>query len=232
VRQLWLTALLLVAACAAPTQYLVNTTSDFSDTNLGDHTCAGRGNLCSLRGAIEETNTHQAGDAVRIVVPAGTYDLTHGEISLTHDAVTLRGDDRDTTIIRHTSGGRVFTITTSGDIWIGRVTLRDGITGNTGRGGAIRIDDNGSHSLTLSECRITDNRAGFMGGRRVCRGSERGSQYSQLRRARQRLDRHRLHGGRRTKRRRGHHGQWPDAHSLQERSPRQLRQQWRGRPNQ
>ena len=79
VRQLWLTALLLVPACASPTEYLVNTTSDFSDTNLGDHTCAGRANLCSLRAAIEETNTHQAGDAVLVVVPAGTYDL-NGEL--------------------------------------------------------------------------------------------------------------------------------------------------------
>ena len=165
VRQLWLTALLLVPACASPTEYLVNTTSDFSDTNLGDHTCAGRANLCSLRAAIEETNTHQAGDAVLVVVPAGTYDL-NGELSLTHDDVTLRGDGRDTTIIRQTQlGQRLFTITTSGNIWIGRVTLRDGnITGSTDRGGAIRIDGTGSHSLTLSECRITNNRAGFRGG--------------------------------------------------------------------
>lgn len=174
VRQLWLTAPLLVAACAAPTQYLVNTTSDFSDTNLGDHTCAGRGSLCSLRAAIEETNTHQAGDAVRIVVPAGTYDL-NGELSLTHDKVTLVGDDRDTTIIRQTqSGGRVFTITTSGNIWIGRVTLRDGRTGTPGYGGAILIDGNGSHSLTLSECRIANNRAGFWGGGVYAQGANGG----------------------------------------------------------
>ena len=174
VRQLWLAAVLLVPACALPTQYQVNTTSDFSDTNLGDHTCAGRGNLCSLRAAIEETNTHQAGDAVRIVVPAGTYDL-NGELFLTHDAVTLRGDGRDTTIIRQTqSGARVLTIATSGNIWIGRVTLRDGSLAENGSGGAIRIDGTGSHSLTLSECRITDNVAGFVGGGVYAEGANGG----------------------------------------------------------
>ena len=171
-RTLSATALLLLAACAAPTQYLVNTTSDFPDTNPGDNVCAGRGNLCSLRAAIEETNAHPAGKPVLIGVPAGTYDL-NGELTLTHDRVTVSGDDRDTTIIRQTQlGKRVLTISTSGDIWIGRVTLRDGSTGNSG--GAIRIDGNGSHSLTLNECRIRDNRAGFLGGGVYAQGANGG----------------------------------------------------------
>jgi len=162
VRQLWFTALLLVPACAAPTEYVVETTSDFPDANPGDHACAARDNLCTLRAAIEETNTHPAGDAVRIVVPAGTYDLK-GELFLTHDAVTVRGDGRDTTIIRQTqSGERVFTITTSGNVWIGQVTLRDGSADDSG--GAIRFDGAGSRVLTLSDCRITSNYAGFLGG--------------------------------------------------------------------
>lgn len=166
------TGLLLLEACVAPTQFLVNTTSDFSDANTGDNVCSGRGNLCSLRAAIEETNAHPAGKPVLIGVAAGTYDL-NGELTLTHDRVTISGDHRDTTIIRQTqSGKRVLTISTSGDIWIGRVTLRDGSTGD--RGGAIRIDGSGSHSLTLNECRIRDNRAGFLGGGVYAQGANGG----------------------------------------------------------
>jgi CSLREA domain-containing protein len=165
-RYVWLAGLLLVPACALPTQYVVNTTSDFPDANPGDRTCAGRGDLCSLRAAIEETNTHQAGDPVLIVVPAGSYNLD-GELPLTHDAVTLRGDGRNTTIIGQTqSGERIFTITTSGNIWIGRVTLRDGSVSGIagGTGGAISIDGIGAYAITLSDCRIASNRADFWGG--------------------------------------------------------------------
>ncbi len=166
------TALLLLAACAAPTQYLVNTTSDFPDANAGDNVCAGRSNLCSLRAAIEETNAHPAGKPVLIGVPAGTYDL-NGQLTLTHDRVTISGNDPDTTIISQSQlGQRVLKISTSGDIWIGRVTLRDGSTGDSG--GAIRIDGNGSHSLTLNECRILDNRAGFLGGGVYAQGANGG----------------------------------------------------------
>ena len=158
-RTLSVSALLLLAACAA--QYAVNTTADFPDANPGDHVCAGgRGNLCSLRAAIEETNAQPAGDAVRIVVPAGTYDLNE-ELVLTHGDVAIIGADRDNTIIRQTglspNGYRVLMITASGNIWIQRVTLRDGQASNLG--GAITFSGNGSHSLTLSECRIRDNRA-------------------------------------------------------------------------
>ena len=114
VRHLWLSALLLVAACAVPVQYVVNTTSDLPDVNPGDRVCAGRSNLCSLRAAVEETNTHSPGDAVRIALPGGTYEL-NGALALTHDTVTVSGEDRDTTIIHQAqSGERVLTISASG----------------------------------------------------------------------------------------------------------------------
>ena len=177
VRHLWLSVLLLAAGCAVPVQYMVNTTSDLPDVNPGDRVCAGRSNLCSLRAAVEETNTHYPGDAVRIVLPGGIYEL-NGALALTHDTVTVSGEDRDTTIIHQAqSGERVLTISASGDIWIGGVTLSGGSI-SIDSGGAVRIDGNGSHSVTFSECGISENVAGFQGGGVYAQGADGRSRFS------------------------------------------------------
>jgi CSLREA domain-containing protein len=169
-RHLWLAALLLVAACAVPVEYMVNTTSDLPDANPGDRVCAGRSNLCSLRAAVEETNTHSSGDRVRIVLPGGIYEL-NGALALTHDNVSVSGDNPDTTAIHQIqSGERVLTISAPGDIWIGGVTLSGGSSGESG--GAVRIDGNGTYSVTLSECRISENVAGFWGGGVYAQGAD------------------------------------------------------------
>jgi CSLREA domain-containing protein len=172
VRHLGLTALSLVGACTASIEYVVNTTSDFPDAAPGDQVCAGRGDLCSLRAAIEETNAHAPGDAVLIVVPAGTYDL-NSALALTHNNVFVSGDHRDTTIIRQTqSGERVLAISTPLDIRIARVTLRDGSLGTGGNGGAVRIDGDGDYSVSFFQSRLTGNRAGFWGGGVYAEGTE------------------------------------------------------------
>jgi CSLREA domain-containing protein len=164
VRRLWLIALFLPAACAVDSQYVVNTTSDLSDADPGDRVCASRSNLCSLRAAIEETNMHPSGEHVRIVLPADTYEVD-GALVLTHDNVTIRGDDRDTTTIRQIgSDARVLTISDPGDIVVERVTLTGGSLSTGSSGGAVRIDGTGFYRVWLSQCRISENRAGFLGG--------------------------------------------------------------------
>lgn len=170
-RQLGRSALLLVGACTS-IEYVVNTTSDLPDAAPGDAVCAGRGDLCSLRAAIEETNAHAPGESVRIIVPAGTYDL-NGELTLTHNNLFISGAHRDTTIIRQTHmDQRVLRITSPLDIRIARVTLRDGNLLAGGRGGGVRIEDSGDYSVSFFESRITSNRAGFVGGGVYAEGAE------------------------------------------------------------
>jgi CSLREA domain-containing protein len=164
VRHISLIGLLLATGCAVDTQYTVNTTGDFPDADPGDRVCAGSLNLCSLRAAIEETNTHPPGERVRIVLPAGTYEVD-GALVLTHDNVTIRGDDRDTTTIRQVgSGARVLTISDPGDIVVERVTLTGGSLPSGSSGGAVEIDGTGFYRVSLSQCRISENQAGFLGG--------------------------------------------------------------------
>lgn len=163
VGRLLLTAPLLAASCPINKEYVVTTTSDFSDSNPGDGICAGSSSLCSLRAAVEETNAHPPGEGVRIVVPAGTYEL-NGELSISHDNVVIRGDDRDTTIIRQIGQGRVFTITDPGNIIIERVTLTGGNLPSGAAGGAVSVQGDAFYRVTLSQCRISENTAGFLGG--------------------------------------------------------------------
>ena len=159
----------LLAGCAVETEYVVNTIADVSDANPGDGTCAGGGgNVCSVRAAIEETNTHPAGELVRITIPEGVHELTGDPLHLTHDSVIIRGAGREATVVQQTSSGsNVLRITGPDDILVEALTLTGG--GLTGigpggqAGGGVFVDGAG-YRVTLDECRISNNNAAWLGG--------------------------------------------------------------------
>lgn len=107
-----LLGLLLVALPAttvsAATTFTVNTTSDAPDVFPGDGICnsATRGvfRYCSLRAAITEANA--ASGPVVIVVPAGAFQLNHGDLNSSNNGnlaitgnVTITGAGAGTTTI-------------------------------------------------------------------------------------------------------------------------------------
>jgi hypothetical protein len=143
--------------------------------------------VCTLREAIIATNTQAASGAAAgecpagtgadtITLPAGTYTLTirgeHEDNAATGDLdiksnLTIQGEDYSTTIIQAsaTSPGnaidRVLDIFAGSVVSVSNVTIRNGNNPFDGLGaGGIRTNGN----TTLSNCRITSNRANYAGG--------------------------------------------------------------------
>ena len=111
---------------------------------------------CSLREALISASNNPGPDS--ITLPAGTYTLsipgqgegngTTGDLNI-NDDLLLRGNGSGDTIIDAASIDRV--LTTSGDVTIEGVTLRNGAAGS---GGGISA---GSGELTLKNVAVTHN---------------------------------------------------------------------------
>jgi CSLREA domain-containing protein len=98
-------ALVLAAASllsAAPTSaagpFVVNTTADTADPNVGDGAC-GSGGQCSLRAAVQEAS-HAGSATITFAssIAGQTIALTQGPVTFRGSNVTLDGSDRNVTI--------------------------------------------------------------------------------------------------------------------------------------
>ena len=100
----FLFATLTALPVRAATSFFVGTTVDDAGTSTG--TCATNGNTtCSLRDAITAVNG--TAGASTITIPAGTYNLSNGELdlgALANQSITLQGAGAATTTI-HQDGG-------------------------------------------------------------------------------------------------------------------------------
>lgn len=89
----------LSAAAQTQPRYLVDTETDAHDTNPGDGVCRTSQNECSLRAAIEENEASPAfSDWGIITLPAGTYTLTLGQLSIRTNT-TIEGEGMGATTI-------------------------------------------------------------------------------------------------------------------------------------
>lgn len=177
------------AAHAAPETFTVNTTADAHDAHPGDGRCADAAGQCTLRAALEEADAGPSGSTVRITVPAGTYDLTLGSLTLgsaTPLNITVAGAGAASTVVAATGRFRVLLVSGSktvgalqnmrltggkagpnsygGGIFSqGKLTLSgDTLTGNTaGAGGGVA---NAGGTLTVTGATIEDNNGGGFGG--------------------------------------------------------------------
>src|SRR5690242_4074926 len=95
-----LTAFALLAIAPAAVAGTVPVTTE---TDSDDGACTQA--LCSLRDGIKYSKKSD-----RVEVPAGTYDLTLGELQITHD-MTLAGAGSSTTTIDAGGGSRVIETT-------------------------------------------------------------------------------------------------------------------------
>lgn len=166
-------SLMFVSAAAAET-FRVDTAADLPDAVPGDGKCETEtGNaLCSLRAAILESNALAGPDT--ILVPPGLHllgipgDLENGgltgDLDVT-DSVTIRGDDRSSTILDAAGLDRVFDVDPGGlpvTVELSRLTIQGGtplrdepIGGSVGGGGGLLVRGG---VVRLVEVTVRDNK--------------------------------------------------------------------------
>jgi CSLREA domain-containing protein len=112
------------AARAAGPIFVVNSTDEIHDAIPGDGKCEtfpGNG-VCTLRAAVEEANATP--DAL-ITIPAETINLAFGDLPVSR-SMTISGAGMRQTVIRATSGYRIFTVRGSATgLSLTDMTLRD-----------------------------------------------------------------------------------------------------------
>src|SRR5260370_25108177 len=79
------------AAAAATVTFQVTTTTDAPDASPGDGICADAAGQCTLRAAVQEADAQPSGSTITILVPAGTFPLKLGVLSLTANTITVQG---------------------------------------------------------------------------------------------------------------------------------------------
>ncbi len=93
-----------LAIAAGP--FTVTTTNDTHDANTGDGICADGNGACSLRAALEQANA--SGGSTSISLPAGTYNLSLGDLiagTQANTTITIDGAGSASTTINQTQTG-------------------------------------------------------------------------------------------------------------------------------
>lgn len=152
---------------AGPLTLSVNTLGDAGDTGIGDGHCDTDGNLgngdqCTLRAAIQETNSAATGtDTVSFSLPASsTITLTTALPDIAGN-LTINGPGANTLAVQRSAAGgtpnfRVFTINSGMTVTITGLTIANGnFVGSASGGGGIL---NGG-TLTLTNSTVSGNRA-------------------------------------------------------------------------
>jgi len=162
---LTLLALTFSAIGVTPAHAATFTVTKTADTN--DGTC---GADCSLREAIADANA-SAGTPDTIILPAGTYTLTLGsQLPAVTSAITIHGSGVANTIIQpnasaNTATYRVFEVTSTGDLTLDSLTVRNGRC----NGSCANVADSGGGilnggALIVSNVTFNANSATLGGG--------------------------------------------------------------------
>ena len=151
--------------------FTVNSTADAVDAKRGDGVCetAPGNGICTLRAAIQESNTLAGADT--IMLPAGTYTITiapfgsndaNGSFDI-KDSLTIVGAGADVTIVDGGGLDSVFASPLAGKtINISNLTIQNGAVPASKVGGGVVAM--GNSNLTLTNVVIQNNRAGDGGG--------------------------------------------------------------------
>lgn len=118
------------------TTFTVDSTADAQDATPGDGVCATAAGTCTLRAAIQEANALPGLDS--IVVPAGTYLLTLGELEIQSDLV-INGAGAGQTTVDGNQLSRGFAVSAESTASIVAVSIANGRHQPTlgARGGGI-----------------------------------------------------------------------------------------------
>jgi CSLREA domain-containing protein len=163
------------AAVAAGNTYIVNSTDDTVDADVGKPACADANGKCTLRAAIMQANFTAGPDT--IILPAGVYLLTRagdddldvlGDLDITDD-LTIQGAGSGVTIVDGNgavTGDRVFQVLASAkETSLSGLTIRNGkkVKNTFDEGGGLYWDGGGGH-LQLNDVVVERNSAGYGGG--------------------------------------------------------------------
>ncbi len=145
------------AAAAATLTFQVTTTTDAPDASPGDGICADAAGQCSLRAAVQEADAQPSGSAITIVVPAGTFPLKLGVLSLTANTITVQGASGGMTIVDGRNASQVFTISPAASVTLGQLAI---IHGSASLGGGIQ----NAGTLMLTNSTVASSVANNGGG--------------------------------------------------------------------
>ena len=159
----------LPAGAAVPLTLVVNTLGDAADTSVGDGVCdtdAGTaGDQCTLRAAIQETNSAPTDDTINFSLPASSTITLNSVLPGIAGKLVINGPGPNLlTVQRSTAGGTpnfsIFTINLGATVAMTGITIANGhLTGVNNGGG---IDNHGA--LTLTNCDLFGNSAEQVGG--------------------------------------------------------------------
>ncbi len=145
--------------------FTVNSTADTRDAFTGDRICADANGQCTLRAAVEETNSNDTRDAIIFDLPyPAVINLTFGELMIVQNLDILGPGARRLTVQRSTESGtlnfRVFhTPQTEIFVNIRSLTMRNG---NDVFGGGLFVEQGGS--VSLYDVAVSENRGQLGGG--------------------------------------------------------------------
>jgi CSLREA domain-containing protein len=118
--------------------YAVNSTADGHDANPGGSAaCATTGGACTLRAAVEAASARAAGSDITIDLPAGTYDLSLGSLTVTANRVSIDGAGASSTVIDAGGASRDLAVDTGATVTLRRVAVAGGNAGGDGYGGGV-----------------------------------------------------------------------------------------------
>ena len=157
--------LLSICSSSISATFNVNNNADTGDSTPGDGICetSTNNNICTLRAAIDETNSLTGPDT--IFLPADVYkiqtsaanDNSSGSFYIS-DGLTLNGENVSTTVISGESLDRVFYINSPDHVRITDITIEKGNSGFSGSGGGI-LFSNTSLTSVIFNCVIRNNNA-------------------------------------------------------------------------
>ncbi len=162
----------------APLEYVVNSTGDGGGNVGADTTCADSLGRCTLRAAIEASNSHLPPDFISFKIPTSdpgfdpstgiyTINLNQGLPDLT-DSVIITGPGADKLTVQRNAGGgfyRIFRVTTVGTVDVSGLTIARGLVGQvdpSDDGGGIENLNAGTVNVTNSI--VSGNSASSGGG--------------------------------------------------------------------
>ena len=141
---------------AAPANAAVFTVTTNQDTFPSQVPCTALS--CSLRSAVEAAVANGNGPPDQIVVPAATYTLTQGALSVGSSAtgITIAGAGATTTTITAGGASQVLTLGGETSVSVTGVTLAGG-TSSDGPGGNVSVGN--TATLALDHVRVTGGTA-------------------------------------------------------------------------
>src|SRR5713101_4320179 len=145
------------AAAAATVTFQVTTTTDAPDASPGDGICADAAGQCTLRAAVQEADAQPSGSTITILVPAGTFPLKLGVLSLTANTITVQGAGAVATTVDGRNASQVFNVSSAATVTLGQLTITHG---NASLGGGI----GNAGTLTVTSTTVTTSVANNGGG--------------------------------------------------------------------